>query len=77
MIIQKRLMLCFPIDLNQFDRLPEGSSMHIMLLVSAVLVAGILALEGLAQQPLPPTSGVNPVKKGVPGRSGFLRRGPG
>ncbi len=48
--------------------------MRVMLLVSAVLVAGILAFEGLAQQPSPPTSGVNPVKKGVPGRSGSATR---
>jgi len=48
-----------------------------MLLMSVALVAGILAFKGLAQQPLPPTSGVNPAKKGVPGRAGSTTPRPG
>jgi FKBP-type peptidyl-prolyl cis-trans isomerase FklB len=48
--------------------------MRISLLLSAVLIAGALVLQGLAQQPAPPTSGVNPIKKGVPGRSGSTPR---
>jgi len=44
--------------------------MRVMLLVCAISFAGIVVLQGFAQQPTPPASGVNPAKKGVPGRSG-------
>lgn len=44
--------------------------MRLLLLMSAILVSASLALPSLAQQPLPPASGVNPIKKNVPGRSG-------
>jgi FKBP-type peptidyl-prolyl cis-trans isomerase FklB len=50
--------------------LSEGSAMRRFMHVSAVLLIAVVTLQSLAQQPMPPASGVNPVKKGVPGRSG-------
>lgn len=51
--------------------------MRVLLLLSAVLVAGIFSLQSLAQQPTPPAAGVNPAKKGVPGRTGTTPRAGG
>lgn len=44
------------------------------LLTCAIIAAGSIVLHSVAQQPTPPVAGVNPAKKGVPGRSGSTTR---
>jgi FKBP-type peptidyl-prolyl cis-trans isomerase FklB len=72
--LQQRSSVSSSKILPQTHPLPLGSPMRILLLISTVLIAGFHLMEGLAQQPLPPSSGVNPIKKGVPGRSGSAVR---
>lgn len=50
--------------------------MRVLLLSCAVLTAGIFALQGAAQQPQPPVSGVNPAKRETPSRAGSVTTRP-
>jgi FKBP-type peptidyl-prolyl cis-trans isomerase FklB len=65
-----------PRDFESLCSFARGLIMRVLLLIIAVSVVEFWGSHLSAQQPQPPASGVNPAKRGVPGRTGSNPRPP-